>query len=171
MNIIAIKSAFEDSWVAALKAYWNHEVNSECTLQSAMYAELRSRVPGDYVVLCEPQMTVERHGCFVPDIVVVHERLIVGIAEIKFVPHGYPVYELDLRKLTVLSEAAQTFRVLLDPSTGNLSSDSFKVDAGCLLVFAAIGKRDAVAVDALHLKNDMKKFGDRFIPLVEKVSA
>jgi hypothetical protein len=63
-----ISIALKEAWSAACHAYGNGQVNSECTLHSLMYAELRGRLL-TCAVLCEPQMTVERHGCFVPDLV------------------------------------------------------------------------------------------------------
>ncbi|MCD9047089.1 hypothetical protein [Luteimonas sp. MHLX1A] len=130
-----------------------------------MYAELRSRL-SDHVILCEPQITVERHGCFVPDIVVLKERDVAAIIELKFVPHHYSVYELDLRKLAVLAAYEQNFPLLLDPKSGDFTPDSFRVSSDCILVFAAIGQHDAAAVDTPGLRAAVAQFGGRFVPLV-----
>lgn len=165
-----VASAFDGAWRVALVAYRAGEVNSECTLQSLMYAELHIRLPG-HLVLCEPQINVERVGYFVPDLVVLHGGLIVAIAELKFVPHGYPHYEHDLEKLNVLANCRQRFAVRLDPSSGALTRELFAVARDCTLVFGAIGKYDASAVDTSVLRHRMVEFDDRFVALVHAVGA
>ena len=165
---MTISSAFANAWSVAVGAYRQGAVNSECTLHSLVYSALRTSVAGS-LVLCEPQINVERHGCFVPDIVVVRDRAVVAIAELKFVPHHYPVFELDLQKLTILADYRQDFPLCLDPSTGKFSAERYAIDPGCLLVFGAVGKRDAAAVDEPALRAVMASFASRFLPLVEAV--
>jgi hypothetical protein len=160
-----ISIALQESWCTAVKAYQTGHINSECTLHSLMYAELRDRL-SDHVTLCEPQITVERHGCFVPDIVVLREDVVVAIVELKFVPHGYPVYELDLGKLKVLAEYQQSFPLLLDPHSGKFKPEDFRISADCILAFAAIGRHDAAAVDPVGLRAEMWQFRDSFVPLI-----
>ncbi|MGC1511831.1 MAG: hypothetical protein WA797_02810 [Acidimicrobiales bacterium] len=133
-----------------------------------MYAELRDRL-SDHVTHCEPQITVERHGCFVPGIVVLREDVVVAIVELKFVPHGYPVYELDLRKLAVLAEYQQSFPLLLDPHSGKFTPQAFHISADCILAFAAIGRHDAAAVDSIGLRDAMGQFDNRFVLLISGV--
>jgi len=133
-----------------------------------MYAELRARLP-DRIALCEPQITVERHGCFVPDLVVLEGHTVAAIVELKFVPHGYPVYELDLRKLSVLAECQQGFQLRLDPRSGNFTEDTYHISANCILAFAAIGKHDAAAVDSVSLVAAMGPLNRQFMPLVYAV--
>jgi len=162
---MTISIAIQEAWSTVCDAYARGLVNSECTMHSLIYGELRSRLP-DHLILCEPQINVERHGCFVPDIIVVKSRTVVAIVELKFVPHHYPVYELDLRKLVLLAACEQDFPLLLDPKTGKFTPDLFRVGPDCLLVFAAIGKHDAAAVDLPTLVTAMAQFGDRFVPLV-----
>jgi hypothetical protein len=165
VGIMNIAIALRESWSAAVDAYQAGFINSERTLQSLMYAKLRERL-SNHVILCEPQITVERHGCFVPDIVVLREDVVVAIAELKFVPHGYPVYEFDLRKLAVLAEYRQPFQLLLDPYSGKFTSQDFQISADCILVFAAIGRHDAAAVDPVGLRDAMGQFDERFAPLI-----
>lgn len=160
-----ISVALQESWSAVVDAYQAGLINSECTLHSLMYAELKSRL-SDHVTLCEPQITVKRHGCFVPDIVVLRGTAVAAIVELKFVPHGYPVYELDLRKLAVLAEYQQSFKLRLCPISGRFTQDTFHISADCILVFAAIGRHDAAAVDPVGLRAAMGQFGDRFVPLI-----
>ena len=162
---MTISIAIRDAWSTACDAYQHGLINSECTLHSLIYAELRSRLP-DHLILCEPQINVERHGCFVPDIIVLKDRAVVAIVELKFVPHYYPVYELDLRKLAVLAAYDQGFPLLLDPKSGKFTPDFFSVGPDCILVFAAIGQHDAAAVDLPGLEAAMAQFGARFVPLV-----
>lgn len=158
-------SAFRDAWSAVVAAYHSGIVNSECTLHSLMYAELRGRLP-DLVVLCEPQIDVERHGCFVPDLVVLDETSVVAVGELKFVPHHYPVFEFDLKKLAVLAECRQSLPMLLNPLSGGFSDARFTVSQECLLVFVAIGRHDAAALDPQGLEVAMKPFGARVLPLL-----
>lgn len=162
--------ALRESWSAVVDAYREGHINSECTLQSLMYAELRERL-SDHVILCEPRISVESRECFVPDIVVLRRHTVAAIVEIKFVPHSYPVYEDDLDKLKFLAEHQKNFPLLLDPHSGKFRPEYFRISADCILAFAVIGRHDAAAVDPLGLGAAMWQFRDRFIPFIFRVGA
>ena len=163
-----IPQALDDSWQEAVTAYQNGEINSECTLQSIVFARLRAHA-FDEIVFCEPLIDCGRDGCLIPDIVITRAQSVIAIVELKFVPHGYPVYELDLRKLSILAKCEDAFTLRLEPTTGCFSVEMFTINPECILAFAAIGRKDAVAVDAYLLRQKMHEFGHRFMPLVASV--
>ena len=129
-----------------------------------MYAALKDRLP-NHNILCDPRITVENQKCYVPDIVILRGHTVAAIVEIKFVPHGYPVYEDDLCKLKALAEYQQGFQLLLDPNSGKFTRGYIRISADCILAFAAIGRHDASAIDPVGLKALMGQFGERFLPL------
>lgn len=163
-----VKNAFQSAWHVVTDTYRSGAVNSECTLHSLMYAELR-KLLGGHAILCEPRIAIDREGSFVPDIIVVKDDVVVAVAEFKFVPHGYPVYEMDLRKLSVIAEHRPSFDAFLDPMTGKYLKSSVRTSEDCLLVFGVIGNKDAVAVDEDKLKKSMGSYEPRFQPLILKV--
>lgn len=164
-----IAISLRESWSAAVDAYQKGHINSERTLQSLMYAKLRERL-SEHVILCEPWISVESDNC-VPDIVVLRGHTVAAIVEIKFVPHGYPVYGDDLGKLKVLAEYQKSFQLLLDPNSGKFKPEYFCISADCILAFAVIGRHDAAAVDPLGLGAAMWQFRDRFIPFIFRIGA
>ena len=167
MNIVL---AFHDAWQEAVTAYYKGEVNSECTLHSILFSSLRAD-DSNALVLCEPRIDCGRNGVLIPDIVIAIEQTVVAIVELKFVPHGYPVYELDLRKLSMLAKFEEKFSLRIEPTTGCTASEKFTISPECTLAFAVIGWHDAVAVDEVRLRQVMSQFGDRFVPMVERVGA
>ena len=163
-----IAQALHDSWQEAVAAYQNGEINSECTLHSIVFSSLRAHA-FDALVFCEPQIDCGRDGCLIPDIVIASEQSVIAIVELKFVPHGYPVYELDLRKLTIFAKCEDAFTLRLEPTTGRFSGEKFTISPECILAFAAIGRKDADAVDEDLLRQKMNEFGHRFVPLVASI--
>ncbi len=163
-----LKQLIQEAWGSSVADYHQGLINSECTLQSAFYGELRRRGP-NLIILCEPQLLVDGHGCCAPDLIVVSSGSIAAIVEIKFVPHGYPAYEIDLKKLKVIAECGQRFQIMLDPKSGQFLADRFGISPSCVLVFAAIAKHDAVAVDAGKLRQAMAASRFDFLPLTGPV--
>jgi hypothetical protein len=171
------RSVLQAAWAKAMHLYEQGKVNSECTLHSYLYGQLLSGLP-ECTILCEPQLNLNRHGIFVPDIVVVKDDQIMVVMEIKFVPHGYPVFEMDMAKMRAIGidESDTDHDLLLDPSTGLLQSKKSRISKQCLLCFAVVGRSDAKAVDPDDLKEALVSGGrtdllDRFLPLVRTTNA
>lgn len=169
--------ALGEAWSAAMAIYKQGHVNSECTLHSILHAQLVKNLP-DCVVLCEPQLQMGSHGTFVPDIVVLRGTQVEVVLELKFVPHGYPVYEADISKLRAIGngDSSATHSLLIDPATGKFVDKPGVVGRDSLLVFAAVGQSDAAAVDQDKLTSALiaggqEALASRFLALLEKVPA
>jgi hypothetical protein len=174
--IINYRSVLNAAWAKAMLQYDQGKVNSECTLHSYLYSQLLLALP-ECIILCEPQLNIPRYGVFVPDIVVLKEDQIVVVMEIKFVPQGYPVFELDIAKMQTIGidEDGADHHLLLDPATGKFLTKKSRISKACLLCFAVIGRSDAKAVCADNLKAALTTGGgtnlvDRFLALVRTTS-
>lgn len=173
IGMIDYRKAISAAWERAMRLYEQGKVNSECTLHSFLYAKLLEELP-DCTILCEPQLNLNRHGIFIPDIVVLKDDQIVMVVEIKFVPGGYPVFEMDIAKLQTigLNEEGSGHRLLLDPEKGKLLKSTASFSDECILCFAVIGRSDAraVCIDDLHAaltSGGRSHLLSRFLPLVK----
>lgn len=163
-----MKNALWESWELVRSEYRRGRINSERTLQAFLFRFLQDALP-DHNVFCEPGVDVSDVRA-IPDILVVEDGSVVAAVELKFKPQSYPVYEEDLRKLGYYGEHKETFPLTLDPATGRESLSRFRFADDCLLVFAAIGRFDADAVDDSFLKSKMPVgLADRFIALTHQV--
>ena len=176
-GMIDYRNAITTAWERAMSHYTQGKVNSECTLHSFLYSKLMDELP-DCTVLCEPQLNLDRHGIFIPDIVVLKDNQIVMVVEVKFVPGGYPVFEMDIAKLQTigLNEEGPGHRLLLDPETGKLLKSTASISDECILCFAVIGRSDARAVCLEDLQAALTSGGrshllTRFLPLVKTTPA
>ncbi|HEX3695699.1 MAG TPA: hypothetical protein VH374_09945 [Polyangia bacterium] len=162
----AMKNAIWESWEMVCGQYRNGRINSERTMQAFFFRFLQDAVP-DRTVLCEAGFEMAAIRA-IPDILVIEAGKVVAAVELKFVPHGYPVFEDDLQKLAYYAKHTQSFPLTLDPLNGRFSSVQHNFAEDCLLVFGAIGRFDADAVDSKRLQSHMVKmgeFGDRFMAL------
>ena len=138
------------AWHHAMDRYSSGKVNSERTLHAILYSQLVAALP-DCTVLCEPQLPIAQHVVFVPDVVVINDQnQIVVVLEIKFVPHGYPVFEADIAKLRAIALDGQrtAYDLMLQAAVGMFADDKTTINPECLFVFAAVGRSDAKAIDA-----------------------
>ena len=158
------------AWGEATRLYQLARVNSERTLQAILYSQLVAILPAETCVLCEPTIKIPELG--IPDLVVVSNKEVTAVIEIKFVPHFLVPYEKDIAKLkkygSMSTEA--NFPLILQPRTGKYSDEHFTFSGNCLLVFAVIARQDSKAVDEGILNEGMRPFADRFVPLVYPVS-
>lgn len=73
---------------------------------------------------------------------------------------------LIFASLQFLPNISRASQLRLCPISGRFTQDTFHISADCILVFAAIGRHDAAAVDPVGLRAAMVQFGDRFVPLI-----
>ena len=98
------------------------------------------------------------------DLVLCKARVVRLIAEIKFVPQGYPQWEQDIQKLNAIAQLDKNkgHEFLIDPATGKFSGKKHHVNSDTRYAFIAVGRDDAVAVDLKKIEN---KFGALGLPL------
>lgn len=164
---MTISSIFSHAWSEATDLYQSGQINSECTLQAFMYTFVRARV-SPHIVLCEPRFPIQGTRGFFPDLVVISESHVEAIAEFKFVPHNYPVYETDIEKMQMLSSLDEPISIVLDPATGKFSSKQHKVAENCALIFGVFGKHDAAACDEGNLGSHAGAKAARFTFLTHR---
>ena len=158
------------AWGEASRLYQLARVNSERTLQAILYSQLVAILPPKARVLCEPTIKVPDSDAVIPDLVVVMNNAITAVVEIKFVPHGYPIYKKDINKLRTYGCTKSAFQLILEPHTGKYLNKYFTFSKDCLLVFAVIARHDSAAVDEKALNEQMRRFADRFVLLVYPVN-
>lgn len=169
MVVEAVRSAIAEAWQKSCEEYGTGYVNSECTMQAIIFAELRSNL-SNYRVMCEPRFVGSDLSCYVPDIVVLNDECIVAIMELKFVPHGYPQYQRDLEKLGTLVNWAGDLKLRTNAETGKFSEFKFRVSEDAVPVFCVIGKYDANAIDKEKLfSSAAENIREKLLPLVYKV--
>lgn len=171
-----MKGIFEKAWSVCVEEYRQGHVNSECTLQALLFAELRNELrihaPDDRV-LCEPRLESEKYGTTCPDIVVISPYGISAIAELKFEPHYHPKYKGDIAKLADYAKDEKLHEILLDPATGKFSDKRHGFANDCLFVFGVIGRHNSEAIDEETLltrfDREVDRNGIQFLPLIHKV--
>lgn len=147
-----LKAIFESAWGSATIAFASGRVGNERTLQAFMFKSLAESLPAA-CILCEPRMALDGRGYASPDIVVIEDKQITAIVELKFKPDGYPVFESDLDKLNGYRGAAKTWNLLRNPETGKFGDPPLSIARNCLFVFGVIGKHDAWAVNEANLRD------------------
>lgn len=161
-----VRRMLEESWSEVIEAYQDGRINSERTLQAQLYAHLERRVPKGGVVLCEPTIDLQEIGRVFPDLIVVQGNEVQAAVELKFVPHYFPLFRDDLEKLRSFGRATDRFKLILEPASGRYTVDEYRFSSQCLLVFGAIGQRDAEAIDRDTLMGLMQEHSSRFVPLL-----
>lgn len=163
-----LRGVLRKAWDYAMNIYSAGKVNSERTLHSIMYSQLVAALP-ECTVLCEPHLPITQHGVFVPDVVIIDDQNQIVVAlEIKFVPHGYPVFEADIAKLRAIAIDGErsAYDLLLQPATGKFKDRKTTISPDCLFVFAVVGRSDAKAVHAETVEKAF--FGGDQVALAER---
>ena len=98
------------------------------------------------------------------DLVLCEDLDVRLIAEIKFVPQGYPEWEQDIQKLNAIAQLDKNkgHEFLIDPANGHFSGEECCVKRDTLYAFIAVGRNDSKAV---HLKNIEPTLGAHVRPL------
>jgi hypothetical protein len=139
----------EHVWQQIRIDYEIGNINSERCMQAAYYYALRSDAnkPKDLRIFIEPEINFGSSRY--PDIVVCENHFIRAIIELKFTPHGYANFEIDLEKLIDFSTKIESpFPLEIDPSSGRWSDKKYIIFPETWFVFAAICRYDARAVSA-----------------------
>ena len=169
-----MESVFKNSWEEVINEYKGSRINSERTLQAVLYFHLREYMGKNDLknayILCEPVITLKDVGTVIPDMIIVEDGFVKAVIELKFVPHYYPNYEEDLKKLECYANSNDVLGLLLKPETGKFQDSPQKFSHECLLVFGVIGRHDAAAVDENTYTDYRLRYKDRFLPLIYGVA-
>ena len=98
------------------------------------------------------------------DLVLCEASVVRLIAEIKFVPQGYPEWKPDIQKLNAIAQLDrhEGHEFLIEPANGQFSGEKHYVNPDTRYAFIAVGRDDAEAVD---LKSIETEFGALGLPL------
>lgn len=139
----SIASRFAAVWAGVETIYESGYCLYEGGLQAALYKELSLEF-SDCGIVIEPRWETQ-----IPDIVIVNENEIVDIFELKFVPHWYPAFARDIKKLLGYCGAQP---VTLNPRTAKWGNP-LPISTDCRLHFVAVGRSDSKAVSPAHINN------------------
>ena len=91
------------------------------------------------------------------DLVLCEDSVVRLIAEIKFVPHGYPQWRQDIRKLNEIAQldSCEGHEFKIEPITGQFSGEKHCVNLDTRYAFIAVGRDDAIAVDLEKIKTEL----------------
>ena len=156
-----IRSKLEVAWKETVAAdYLTGTIAWESDLQASIYRALRIRCP-DASVFLEARMLPGESRI---DLVLCEASVVRLIAEIKFVPQGYPEWKPDIQKLNAIAQLDrhEGHEFLIEPANGQFSGEKHYVNPDTRYAFIAVGRADAEAVD---LKSIETEFGALGLPL------
>ena len=160
-----IRSKLEGAWKKTVfDEYTTGTIATERDLQTSIYRALRIKCPAASIFL-EAVMLYGESGARRPtDLVLCEDSVVRLIAEIKFVPHGYPQWRQDIRKLNEIAQldSCEGHEFKIEPATGQFSGEKHCVNLDTRYAFIAVGRDDAEAVD---LKSIETEFGALGLPL------
>ena len=162
MGSLDIQS-MESIWTEVCGDYIIGSINSEHCLQASLYHHMRA---GEcrYKVLVEPLITISGDQYY-PDLMLVREGQILAVFELKFVPHGYPVYESDITKFNVISGSGcqDGHKLSILPESGNYDDIGYHFADETKYVFVVIGQHDSNAAYRDVVTKKLKpELSDRF---------
>ena len=156
-----IRSKLEDAWKETVAAdYLTGAIAYESDLRASIDRALRIKCP-DASVFLEARMLPGESRI---DLVLCEDSVVRLIAEIKFVPQGYPEWERDIQKLNEIAQldSCEGHKFKIEPANGQFSGEKHYVNPDTRYAFIAVGRDDADAVD---LKSIETELGALVLPL------
>ena len=149
--------------------YEKGSICSERALQAEIYRQLSDC--NEYRIWIEPKLP-KVFDYKIPDIIISKSNEIIGIIELKYVPHGAPRYMGDINKLVAFSKAkTKKIPLLTIPNSGGWNEDEkFFISANVLTVFGVIGWHDAHALDYEKWKSKKVELPKNFLHLFGSIN-
>ncbi len=147
-----LRRALSRLWVKEIQLLYNNGlICSEAHLQAELYASLRKKLTAKNNFHVWVEAVIPQVDQLKTDILVTHEQNIIGVIELKYIPHGFPRYENNFQKFEKLQHQKMLrLNLKLNPITGlDDYRFHFSFDENCLFVFAAIARYNS---DAFHDK-------------------
>lgn len=160
-----MKNAFE----CTVALYEEQLINSERSLQAAMWHELREQFKEQnkltYKIFIEPRLQLPglkkvKDSICIPDLVICNRDRVIGVIELKFKPRGLPGGKGDLKKFGQLAGRKDLVVANNRWEGDRLSVRKYKIEETALFVWAAIGKVTSSGFD----ENDL--LGRRYMRIV-----
>jgi hypothetical protein len=145
------------------RLYQQQLINSERSLQAAMWHELRQQFKREkkptFKIYVEPHIQLPQKGRFeartvVPDLVVCNDRAVIAVVELKFSPRGAPGSGKDFATFSRMSRQHDLVKVQHTRWFGEKPvSRPYPLADSVLFVWAAVGKRTSRAGSQPDLKS------------------
>ncbi len=147
-----LRRAIARLWVNEIQALYNKGlICSEAHLQAELFSSLKKKLSAKNNFHIWVEALIPQFDQLKIDLLVTHEQMIIGVIELKYIPHGFPRYENNFQKFEKLQDQ-KTIRLNLKQNPVSGLDDyriHFTFDENCLFVFAAIARYNA---DAFHDK-------------------
>jgi hypothetical protein len=149
---IPLQNKLIAAWEKCKKDYDARRINSERTLQAALWAHLNQLIRKDPIrkhqrLFLEPIFRVEA-GVVYPDLVICNSRTIIGVIEIKYIPRARPKFSKDLKTLAALASQRKDLKMENVRFRG-VSADhmTFQFSEHVLFAWAGIHRSEFAALD------------------------
>ncbi|HET6424144.1 MAG TPA: hypothetical protein VFG20_10700 [Planctomycetaceae bacterium] len=149
---IPLRNNLIKAWLKCKKDYDARRINSERTLQAALWAHLTAILRKDPIrkhqrLFLEPIFRVEA-GTVYPDLVICNCRTIIGVVEIKYLPRARPKFSKDLKTLAALASQRKNLKMENLRYRGvDTEQAEFQFSEHVLFCWAGIHRREFAALD------------------------
>lgn len=100
------KKALNTAWAACVERYNQQEINSERSMQAALWLALNNSLADGHKIFIEPAIRLPEGRTIRPDLVICNPRHVVGVVEIKYLPRGRAAAAEDIQKLCDIAAAS-----------------------------------------------------------------
>lgn len=118
-----IKSQIIRAWTECIDDdYCSQRINSERSLQASFWAHLNSLLPKNRRLFIEPNISIrvgDRLIKLIPDIVVCNTREVISVIELKYLPRTLPIYNKDIKSLSLIAENRHQITIANDRFRGS----------------------------------------------------
>ncbi len=147
-----IKSHIIEAWKDCVENdYKNQRINSERSLQAALWAHLyNNNLPENMRLFIEPTIHLNGNEKIRPDIVVCNKKNIISIIEIKYIPRGNPKHEKDINSLAKISAQRENIYIENHRFQGIIKDKTkYKAPKSILFVWAGFHTKQKKANNVL----------------------
>jgi hypothetical protein len=126
--------------------YLSQRINSERSLQAALWARLNQELPATRRLFIEPAIQLgddQSKKTMIPDIVVCNTREVIGILELKYMPRTSPRVEKDIKNLATIAKERAYLSIANDRFRGkDKDVKTYPLSRNVLFAWAGIHSRE-----------------------------
>ncbi|QDT70318.1 hypothetical protein MalM25_32650 [Planctomycetes bacterium MalM25] len=105
-----LRKLLREEWFGLIQhEYANQRINSERSLQAALWARLNARLPvRTRQLFVEPRFSMrvgKKSNTVLPDLVICNSRTVIAVVELKYEPRKAPSLKKDLETLELLAKS------------------------------------------------------------------
>lgn len=144
------KSKRHEKFIKAWKRVRVRYEEGFCVSERGLQAHLVSSLELEFheqKIIVEPSWKTSANHRVVPDVVMINEKTITDIFELKFMPHHYAEFEGDVDKLVNYAADRQaSFPVCINTETGEWRDSKYPLSPDLALHFVVVANTNAKAV-------------------------